>query len=161
MGQDLTNAGSAMSPSNLPPLPPILLFLGLGLVAGMHFLLPGLDLLPQPLPPLGALLAVGSGVLALTAGRELRRRQTTFGFSCSTALVTSGVFRHTRNPMYLSILLLHLGAALVSANLAALAVPLATFLVLDRLMLPREEARLETLFDREFLDYKARTRRWL
>lgn len=79
----------------------------------------------------------------------------------ATALLTSGPFRWTRNPLYLalSILLAWFGFLLDSAWLLGL-VPVLV-LLLDRLVIAREEGRLRAQFGEAYSAYTRRVRRWL
>ena len=79
----------------------------------------------------------------------------------STALVTSGVYAITRNPMYLAILLVLAGWATYLANLAALIVLPLFVAYLNRFQILPEERALTALFAEEFADYCKRVRRWL
>lgn len=79
----------------------------------------------------------------------------------TTALVTSGVYRLTRNPMYLGFLLILSGWALLASNwLAVVLVPIFVYL-LTKLQIEAEERILEEHFGDAYRRYKARTRRWL
>lgn len=81
--------------------------------------------------------------------------------SATSALVTSGVFRLTRNPMYLSLLLYLLAwAAYLSNWLALLLVPVFV-LYISAFQIKPEERALSSLFGAEYESYKARVRRWL
>jgi protein-S-isoprenylcysteine O-methyltransferase Ste14 len=109
-------------------------------------------------------LAVAGAVVALAGVAEFRRVRTTVNPlrpDRASALVTSGVFRWTRNPMYLGLALALLGwAAFLAHPLAALGVPV--FVVwMSRWQIPREERALEALFGAEFARYRTRVRRWL
>lgn len=79
----------------------------------------------------------------------------------STAIVTSGPFRFTRNPLYLSMLGLYLGAALATnaAWLLILLVPLLAILHFGIVL--REERYLEAKFGEPYLVYKLQVRRWI
>jgi len=81
--------------------------------------------------------------------------------SATSSLVTNGIFRFTRNPMYLS-LLLHLVAWTVYLSnwLALLLVPVFV-LYINQFQIKPEERALSTLFGPEYASYKARVRRWL
>jgi protein-S-isoprenylcysteine O-methyltransferase Ste14 len=79
----------------------------------------------------------------------------------STALVTSGPYRFTRNPMYLGMAFLYAGAALGFGVIWALAVLPAVILAVDRLVIAREEPYLEERFGEPYREYKRRVRRWL
>jgi len=108
-------------------------------------------------------LAVGGGVLLMAlAVIEMRRANTTvIPHRDAAALVTSGVFRFSRNPIYLGDALVLTGLILFWAAWPALVlVPLFGWLITDRFILD-EERRLAARFGRTFEAYVARTPRWL
>ncbi len=84
---------------------------------------------------------------------------------CPTAhtslLITDDVFRLTRNPMYLGIVLMLLGAALGSGGLFTYLAALTFFLIIDAVFCPYEEHKLSQSFGEDFADYRHRVRRWL
>ena len=76
-------------------------------------------------------------------------------------IVTEGPFRYTRNPGYLSMAMIYTGiASLVNALWAILLLP-GALLVIQRGVIEREERYLEHKFGEEYLNYKARVRRWI
>lgn len=79
----------------------------------------------------------------------------------SSALTTEGIYRRTRNPMYLGMACLHSAIAGGAASPGALLLLLPTLLIVDRSVIRREEAYLSRRFGQPYLDYKARVRRWL
>lgn len=76
-------------------------------------------------------------------------------------LVTGGVYRFTRNPMYLGVTIVLLGLAIWIATWAAFLMAPVFLLVMRVAFVPREEGRLEARFGQAYLDYKARVRRWI
>lgn len=105
----------------------------------------------------------GLGVaLALSASWLFRRAGTSpIPFKPTKALVFHGPYRFTRNPMYLSLTLVTLGFAFWF-NIAWILLGLiAAVLVIDRMVITREESYLERRFGDAYLGYKARVRRWL
>jgi protein-S-isoprenylcysteine O-methyltransferase Ste14 len=146
----------------VPPLAAVVLtaaLMGLGAKAlpGSGFQLPGRPWLAGGIAVAGALVTI-SGVLSF------RRAKTTVNPlhpENATALVTSGVYRWTRNPMYLGLLLMLLGWSAWLSNAAALALVGGFVIFLDRFQIRPEERALESRFGREFGAYKARVRRWL
>ncbi|MEP2736726.1 MAG: isoprenylcysteine carboxylmethyltransferase family protein [Erythrobacter sp.] len=76
-------------------------------------------------------------------------------------LVTSGLYRCTRNPMYLGMLLVLLAAALAVQNIAALGGPLFFMVSITHLQIIPEERVLERTFGDAFAAYRQQTRRWL
>lgn len=107
------------------------------------------------------LILVGVGVGAL-GFREMRRARTNVDpREPTTAIVTGGPYRFTRNPLYLSMTLIYSGiAARANALPAVLLLPLVLF-VMRRGVIEREERYLERKFGDEYLRYKARVRRWI
>ena len=76
-------------------------------------------------------------------------------------LFTGGLYRISRNPMYLGLLLIYAGVALVQWQLWALLLMLVPFLVVDRIYIPAEEQRMSAVFGQPYERYCKRVRRWL
>jgi protein-S-isoprenylcysteine O-methyltransferase Ste14 len=147
-------------------LPPPLVFLGallVGLVLGHLVGNPRVPLLSHSLQNLLGWLAIVLGAGTGLSGASLFRRVGTElkPWKPSTALVTDGVFRWTRNPMYLGMALLYAGIALVVDSLVALLLLIPVVLVIQREVIEREEAYLETRFGDRYRAYRATVRRWI
>ncbi len=82
-------------------------------------------------------------------------------FSEATALVTSGAFRFSRNPMYLGMVFVLLGTALITGSVAGLLVAPVFGLIIHYRFILDEESMLREVFGEEFEDYRRRVRRWL
>jgi protein-S-isoprenylcysteine O-methyltransferase Ste14 len=108
-----------------------------------------------------ALLAPGLGLLAWSLGLFLRARTSPLPMRPTTALVGSGPYRWTRNPMYLGMLLVYLGVALLFDLTWALVLSPAVVALVDRFVIRREELYLEAKFGEEYRRYKARVGRWI
>lgn len=79
----------------------------------------------------------------------------------TNAIVTVSVFSYTRNPMYISMVILLIAfSLLLNALWIALLIPLFMF-VMQKGVIEREEAYLENKFGSEYLQYKNRVRRWI
>ncbi|MEO8849039.1 MAG: isoprenylcysteine carboxylmethyltransferase family protein [Casimicrobiaceae bacterium] len=110
--------------------------------------------------------ALGISGVALTVSGALafRRARTTTNPSkpsAATSLVTSGVFRLTRNPMYAGLGVILLALAVFLGSTWSLLGP-ATFVVyMNRFQIAPEERVLAKLFGSAFSDYQRRVRRWL
>jgi protein-S-isoprenylcysteine O-methyltransferase Ste14 len=78
-----------------------------------------------------------------------------------SSLVTTGIYRYTRNPMYGGMLLLYSGAALLAGSVGAVLLLPAALILLDRWVVVPEERQLGELFGSTFTDYRARVPRWL
>ena len=110
-----------------------------------------------------ALLAAGIFVM-LAAVISFRRAKTTVNPlkpETASALVTSGIFGYTRNPMYLGMLLVLCAWVAFLASPAALTVVLVFWLYIGHFQIRPEEAALTSLFGGDFTDYTKRVRRWL
>lgn len=111
---------------------------------------------------IGATLIAAAVVLALAAVFELRRARTAFDVrKATTHLVRSGVFRFSRNPVYLSMMGLTVGMALVANSLAMLVMSVLAGSALCVLVIRPEERYLSTKFEREYADYASAVRRWI
>lgn len=117
--------------------------------------------------PLGSRIAGGivmtcAFAMALLALREMRRAKTTFhpGGKAS-ALVRGGIFKRSRNPMYLSLTLLMLGLGIATANPWMILLAPLLLLYLQERAVKREEAYLTQRFGADYLAYKRKVRRWL
>jgi protein-S-isoprenylcysteine O-methyltransferase Ste14 len=118
-----------------------------------------------PIPSVIAftLAAVGVSLDAVALLHFLRRRTTINPLKpdSASALVTGGIYRFTRNPMYLGGATLLLAWALYLGNVAAFAgVPLF-ILYMNRFQIAPEERALEARFGAEYLAYRTRVPRWL
>lgn len=144
-----------------PPLVLIVVALLMIVVATMTpsltFSLPGKSAWAPLIAALGIAVA-GAGVIAF------RRAKTTVNpmrVHETSSLVTSGVFRVSRNPMYLGLLLLLIAWAVHLANAAAvLVLPLFVFYI-TRFQIAPEERSMQKLFGDAFVAYAKATRRWL
>jgi protein-S-isoprenylcysteine O-methyltransferase Ste14 len=79
----------------------------------------------------------------------------------TTVIVRIGPYRFSRNPIYLAFSLLQLGIAIWANSLWLLATLVGAVLLVDRVVIPKEERYLERKFGAEYLEYKARVRRWV
>jgi protein-S-isoprenylcysteine O-methyltransferase Ste14 len=109
----------------------------------------------------GALVVAGVGLLAWFDIAFNRKGTPAEPWKPTTAIVTSGPYRLSRNPGYIGMALTYIGIALMSDALWAL-LPLPIVLaVIDRGVIAREERYLERKFGDEYLDFKRRRRRWI
>jgi protein-S-isoprenylcysteine O-methyltransferase Ste14 len=144
----------------IPPLLLVALAAALMWVIARSSPSPGL---PGGWPLAGVVLVAGAG-LALAGVREFRRARTTvnpMNPTRATELVSDGVYRHTRNPMYLGFAIMLAGWGIALGSAAALTGVGLFVLAVDRLQIVPEEAALERLFGERYLAYRSRVRRWL
>lgn len=143
-------------------IPPVWLLAFLIIARSTREIVAGLDAPGLLSRGLGALLVVGGLVLMALAVREMQRHRTTpIPHQQPTALVTTGVFRLSRNPIYLGDAMALTGAILWWGVWPALVlVPAFIWLITERFVLPEEE-RLRVAFGAEFAAWARETRRWI
>lgn len=145
----------------LPPAVALLMAVAMWLAAY------GLETLAFALPERRAVSMVlaASGIAISSAGTwSFWRARTTVNPTrpeATSSLVTTGIFRVTRNPMYLGLFLVLAGWAAHLANAAALAGPLLFAVYITRFQILPEERVLAAKFGPDFEAYKLRTRRWI
>jgi protein-S-isoprenylcysteine O-methyltransferase Ste14 len=142
--------------------PPLIYIVGFLVGVALELALP-IAALPLALAVSAALIGFAIW-LALDGAAMLhfrRARTSMIPMKPSSALVTSGPYGFTRNPMYLGMAVLYAALALALGVIWALAfLPVVIFAV-DRLVIAREEPYLERKFGDNYRDYKRRVRRWL
>jgi len=142
------------------PLLIVIIFLGLSLgVNRIYPLNPGIGLLGQIAG--GTALICGIVLLAVSLGHFLMRGTTVMPTREPDKLVTEGIYRISRNPMYLGMLLILVGVPFVMASVTGLIFALLFFLIMDQSVIPREEKMVQGIFGEDYLEYKSHTRRWI
>jgi len=133
----------------------ILLGIGLNLAWPLHFLSPSVRLL-------GPIVTACAVVLFLLSYQEFRAAGTSVrGSKRTTAIVQTGPYRFSRNPIYLSFILLVLGLSVWLNDLWLLVTLVPAVGFISMVVIPREERFLERNFHDQYSTYKATVRRWL
>src|SRR5262245_42751160 len=155
--RDATTAGVA----NLVIRPPLVVLASVlsGAVLNVAWPLP---FVPHALRlPVGCLLVAMAVALFASSIRQFRMAGTPVpGNKPTTAIVRTGPYRVSRNPIYLAFFALHLGLAIWVNSLWLVATLMAT-VAIAVVVVPREERYLTERFGPEYLEYKASVRRWL
>lgn len=145
--------------------PPPFIFLGfliLGWALDRWLETPGLGLEPTLRKGVAVFLIIAGFALEVWAGGLFRKARTNIvPWSPSTALVTAGPYRFTRNPMYLGFTLTYLGLAIGLDSPIALALLLPCLLLMTWGVIAREERYLEGKFGEPYRAYRRSVRRWL
>ena len=131
-------------------------------MAALAFTLPVAPLLSGWQRAIG-LVPIAAGVwLNLAADRAFEELGTTVRpLERSSALATGGVFRLSRNPMYLGMILMLIGVALLLGALSPLLVAAGFAAIIDTRFVPAEEQMLAETFGDAWTAYRDRTRRWI
>lgn len=146
-------------------LPPVLLALAsLAAMWAVARWLPAFDIGIRFRKPVSVVLVALGVAVGLAGVAELRRDRTTVDPTRpdrASALVVTGIYRVTRNPMYVALALGLVGAAAWISNLAAMPVPALFIAWITRLQIVPEERALRAKFGAEYEEYASRVRRWL
>jgi protein-S-isoprenylcysteine O-methyltransferase Ste14 len=142
--------------------PPVWLLLGLISVFAFNELYPMARFTSLLFQVLGGVIIVLGLLLLVTAnGLFVRAGTNVIPFRNVSSLVTTGIYRFTRNPMYLGMAAVLLGCALTVGVVTALLVPVVFVVIIEVRFIRPEEQMLQGLFPKEFPAYRLRVRRWL
>ncbi|MFA6568109.1 MAG: isoprenylcysteine carboxylmethyltransferase family protein [Victivallales bacterium] len=142
--------------------PPVYVLAALVAMLAAHMLVPIVRIIAFPWRLLGGVPLLFGAALVFYSLRLFRLHKTTpEPFGVSGALVTSGPFRVTRNPMYAGILLMFSGIACLLGTVGPWLVVLLLGMVFDIVFVRREEERMEMIFGDAYRRYKTRVRRWI
>ncbi len=158
-----SNIDIAEQPTRLP-WPPILLIVvvAVAVLLGQVLPLPWPGLNDLPARVVGVGFGAGGVILLVAAILTLRRHGTTVQPNVgATTLVTTGPFSFFRNPIYLADVLILFGVAEITTNIWFVIGALVFGLLVTWFAILPEERHLERRFGQAYLDYKAKTRRWL
>jgi protein-S-isoprenylcysteine O-methyltransferase Ste14 len=145
--------------------PPLIFLTGLFIGRLIHWFYPQ-DIFPDgfgTFPALFGVLLIAAGLGAIFAAhRKMKKAKTNIEpWKPTTAIVADGIYAFSRNPVYVAMALIYLGAVLIfnSVWMAAFLVPV--LIVIHFGVILREEKYLENKFGAGYLDYKRRVRRWI
>ena len=142
--------------------PPIWLLLGLITIFVCNEYYPGprfTSLVAQLVG--GVIIIIGLLLLVSANGRFSRAGTGVIPFRNVSALVTDGIYRYTRNPMYVGMVAVLLGCAITVGASTALLVPPVFAVIVEMRFIRPEEAMLRELFQEHYRAYCSQVRRWL
>jgi protein-S-isoprenylcysteine O-methyltransferase Ste14 len=153
------SAGNVLSTTRIHP--PLLALALLLVTLVLHFILPE-ERSVGWYQVIGLIVVVAGFGLSSFARAIFQARETTANpYGKPTALVVQPPYTWTRNPMYLGLATALIGLAIFFASIAMLLAPAVFFVVIDRMVIPQEEEKMEQLFGKDYVDYKNRVRRWI
>jgi protein-S-isoprenylcysteine O-methyltransferase Ste14 len=146
---------------NRKVLPPTYFYTALLVILGLHLLCPLARLIEFPWNLCGLLPFAAGSILNIIADQAFKKAGTTVKpFEESSALITSGIFRFSRNPMYLGMVLIHIGAAILLGSLSPYIMVVIFTLLIQWIFIIPEEKALEAKFGQDYLQYKQKVRQW-
>jgi len=142
--------------------PPILALI---LVTSVYFSSKKLELIYLPYRDTISIIILSIGFLILINPIfKFIKSKTTVNpikFNNVNRLVTSGIYKYSRNPMYLGMMIIIISTTIFYLNFYSTITPLIFYLWINRFQIKREENFLTEKFGKEYLSFKTKTRRWI
>tara|TARA_S200000501_G_scaffold351743_1_gene369915 strand:- start:3624 stop:4067 length:444 start_codon:yes stop_codon:yes gene_type:complete len=142
--------------------PPILVLM---LVISNFFLSKKIDVIHIPNQNLVSILIflIGVLILVIPVSKFIKSKTTIdpIKFKKVNKLVTSGIYKYSRNPMYLGLLMIVISSSILYLNIYSITTPFFFYWWINRFQIKREEIFLTEKFDKKYLSYKTKTRRWI
>ena len=146
--------------SKIPP--PVVVLI---LVISTFFSSKKIDLIQIPFQTLISIFILSIGILILiNPVLKFKKSKTTINpikFKKVNRLVTSGIYKYSRNPMYLGLFMIVISSSIFYLNIYSILTPLFFYLWINRFQIKREEVFLTEKFGKDYLSYKKKTRRWI
>ena len=144
-----------------PPIVTAIFALGMWAVSSLRPLLPVPALVRISIALAILLIGIGFSMAGMASFSRAKTTVNPLKPETTTSLVSSGVYRITRNPMYVGMLLVLVAWAIYLSSVWTWFGPLALSLYLTQFQIKPEERVLTKMFGSEFDAYKAKVRRWL
>lgn len=143
-------------------MPPTYLIVLLVLSIGLHFIFPIKRIIFSPYNYLGWILIVIGVFLNIWIDSIFKKKGTTIkSYDKPSKLIKSGAYKISRHPIYLGMLMILLGAAIVLGSLITFVFPVIFVILMEVLFILIEEKNMEKVFGKKYLDYKKKVRRWI
>jgi protein-S-isoprenylcysteine O-methyltransferase Ste14 len=142
--------------------PPILVLI---LVSSNYFSSKKIDLIHLPNQDLISIIILLIGILILINPIfKFIKSKTTIDpikFKKVNKLIISGIYKYSRNPMYLGLLMIVISTSIFFLNIFSITTPFLFYCWINRFQIKREEIFLTEKFGEEYMSYKIKTRRWI
>ena len=142
--------------------PPLLVLI---LVISNYFSSKKIDVIPIPNQDLVsiAIFLIGILILIIPVSKFIKSKTTIdpIKFKKVNKLVTSGIYKYSRNPMYLGLLMILISSSIFYLNIYSITTPFFFYWWITKFQIKREEIFLTDKFGKEYLSYKTKTRRWI
>ena len=143
------------------PMPPVIILIAILFQIALHKLLPimiifeKMDWIGIVMGFLGFFISTGSILL-------FRINKTTIiPFQDSSFLITNGIYKYTRNPMYLGMLFVQFGIAIYFGSISPFVIPFLFIPIMNSRIIQHEEVMLEKQFGESYIIFKNSVRRWI
>jgi protein-S-isoprenylcysteine O-methyltransferase Ste14 len=143
------------------PMPPVIILIAILFQIALHKLLPIMIIFEKMywigivMGFLGFFISTGSTLL-------FRINKTTMiPFQDSSFLITNGIYKYTRNPMYLGMLFIQFGIAIYFGSISPFIIPFLFIPIMNSRIIQHEELMLEKQFGESYMIFKNSVRRWI
>lgn len=141
---------------------PVLTMICLAIMVLLDWFCPILPILSLPFNLVGLLFCFAGLTICIIAQRQFKGLGANlYPFNDPKNLVTDGLFRLSRNPMYLGLVIFLFGVWALLGSFSPLAIVVAFLLVVDHCYVAYEEKRLKVVFGKTYEAYQANTPRWI
>ena len=142
--------------------PPLLVLI---LVISNYFSSKKIDVIPIPNQDLVSIVIflIGILILIIPVSKFIKSKTTIdpIKFKKVNRLITSGIYKYSRNPMYLGLLMILTSSSIFYLNIYSITTPFFFYWWITKFQIKREEIFLTDKFGKEYLSYKTKTRRWI
>ena len=142
-------------------IPPNYFYACLILSIILRFVFPAFKFVLFPYNFLGLFVIAYGIYLVINPWYLFKKHNTPESFDESTAIVSEGIYKYSRNPMYLGGFIILMGLSLTMNNLISLVPALIFFLFMHFMFIPYEEEKMLKTFGDKYLEYKKNVRRWI
>ncbi len=142
--------------------PPLIFVLLIFIGGGLDYLWPLGMGVPDSFQPVGIAITLFGVAVAILVNAVFKRVGTAIEpWKPTTQLITTGLYRWSRNPIYAGFCLFNIGIGIAVNSLWIVLTAIPGAILVYHIAIKKEESYLEEKFGKEYLDYKRRVRRWL
>ncbi|HJX49851.1 MAG TPA: isoprenylcysteine carboxylmethyltransferase family protein [Candidatus Nanoarchaeia archaeon] len=143
-------------------IPPTFFYFGIFFIILLHFIFPFFRIITYPYNLIGIGFVIIGVLLNTWAWLLFIKNKTTQNpFKQPNKFIKIGVYKFSRNPMYLGMLLILIGMSVLSGKLITFSIPLLFWVIINKWYVPIEEKIMEKRFKKDYSKYKDDVRRWI
>ena len=143
-------------------IPPLFLFICALIMISLHLIFPIQIIIRPPYNYSGIVIFISGLIIAKKTGQLFSKIDTEIHtFKKPDKLVTNGFFQYSRNPIYISFVMILIGLNIVLGSLSPFVIIVIFILVTNFWYIPFEEKRMQEQFGEEYKNYKKAVNRWI
>lgn len=143
-------------------IPPVYLLTSIITMAGINYIYPFVTIFKENLRYMGLVVSLGGIIIILITARLFNKANTPIRpFKKPESLITNGLYKFSRNPVYLGMVVILIGFAMFLGGVTSfLVIPVFIWAIQTNFIVIEEQLLLNT-FGKEYADYLSRVRRWI